>query len=394
MSNLLNNQGFTRIDIGNQGDAKTLTLNNVSATTNEVRLLVGASADSVVFDRLVDNTSGDTLTISVRGDLGGAAAVVSFKALDEEIINISGSTAANDVTFTDFLVTDLTTLNITGAADVVITNAMDGATKLATVNASAATAVVTVNASASTTAITATAGSGAFTFTGGVAADNITGGAAGDVLTGGAGADTITGGLNTDTISGGLGKDTIILTETVAAVDRVRFAEAGATNVDTVTGFSVSGTRDLIQFTIGNINNGGVTNTLSAAKGDTDINAAAAATVENLAAGGTLAANAATTLVFLSSTTSTNFAEAIGGGKVTQAGTAIDTGFTVANGRALAAVYYDLSTAQAVYGYIVNSSTATADALTSADTFVEVARVGVAIADYTSANIGATVAFF
>ncbi len=390
-SNFLNNQTFTRLDLGDLGDAKTLTLTNVAAGTNEVRLLAGAAKDSFSYDRLVDNSSGDTLTISARADLA-TGAVVKFTALDEETINISGSAAANNVTFTDFAVEDLTTLNITGAANVVVTNALTGATKLATVNASTSTAGVTINASTSTTAITATAGSGVFTFIGGALADTITGGAAADVLTGGSGADSITGGEGKDTVSGGLGKDSIVMTETVATADSVRFAEAGANNVDTVTGFAVTGTRDQIEYTIGNINNGGVTQTLSTAKGE-DVNAAGAVSAETLAADGTLASANATNFVFLSATTATTFAEAIGGGKITNAGAAIDTGFaTTAEG--LAAVFYDLSAGQAVYGYIVNSSTVAADQLNSADTFVEVARVGVTAANYTAANINATAFFF
>ena len=390
MSNFLNNQGITRLDFG-QLAGNTLTLTNVAAGTNDVRLLAAAAGDKFSFDRLIDNLTGDTLTISSRADLAAGNAVVKFTALDEETINISGSTAANKVTFTDFVVEDLTTLNVTGAADVIITNALGGAAKLATVSASTATGAVTVNASASTVAMTATAGSGVFTFTGGAQADNITGGAAADVLTGGSGADTITGGEAADTYSGGLGKDSIVLTETVATKDLVRYQEAGANNVDTVTGFAATGTRDAIQFTIGNINNGGTNQTLSTAKG-VDVNAAGAVSAETVAAGTDLAAANATNAIFFSSTTSTTFAEAIGAAKITNGANAIDTGFADTT-TGLAAVWYDLSAGQAVFGYIVNSTKA-GDAFTSADTFVEVTRVGVTVTNYTSANVTAGFEFF
>jgi len=396
MSNFLNNQGITRLDFDDLGGNKTVTLTNVAANTNDVRLLAGSKGDAISFDRLIDNATGDTLTISSRAVLSGGDAIVKFTALDEETINISGSASTNHVTFTGFVVEDLTTLNVTGAADVSLAS-INGAAKLATVNAATATGAVTVNASTSTVAMTATGGSGVFTFTGGALADSITGGAAADVLTGGSGADTITGGEAGDTYSGGLGKDSIVLTETVAAVDRVRFAEAGASNVDTVTGFSVAaGARDVVGVTKGDIDNGGTANTLSAANGD-DVNAAVAAdgaTVQARASGGAGATAAAdgVNLLFMASTTVTTFAEAIGTNGFTN-GANNSTFGTLASGRTegIAAVYYDLSTLQAVFGYIRNTAGADGDTivLNSADTFVEIVRVGMAVASYTEANIKA-----
>jgi Ca2+-binding RTX toxin-like protein len=228
-----------------------------------------------------------------------------------------------------------------------------------------------------------------FTFTGGALADVINGGAGADVLTGGSGADTITGGEAGDTYSGGLGKDSIVLTETVAAVDSVRFAEAGATNVDTVTGFAVTGAADVIGFTKGDIDNGGTANTVSTANG-TDVGAAVAANAATVAAratggaGATAAANAVN-LLFMAATTVTTFAEAIGTNGFTNAALDADLGAT----EGVAAVYYDLATQQAVFGYIRNSSTTVANTLNSSDTFVEVVRVGMTVASYTQANITA-----
>jgi len=240
LSNFLNNT-FTRIDVADQA-AATLTLNNVGTAVTDLRLITGATGETVVFDRLVDSST-NALTISGRAALnaGGLGVVTAFTANDEETLNISGSSAANDLTISTLTANDLVTLNVTGAADVIISNAivMSGAA-LATVNASSATGVVTINATNSTTAITATAGSGVFTFIGGAAADTITGGAAADVLTGGAGADSMTGGEGADYYAGGLGKDKIYLTETTAAADEVELS-VGATTYDLITGFSAGG---------------------------------------------------------------------------------------------------------------------------------------------------------
>ena len=62
--------------------------------------------------------------------------------------------------------------------------------------------------------------------------DSITGGGGTDLLVGGAGNDTVTGGTGDDVVVGGTGND--ILTGG-GGNDRFVFAEAGPTNVDTIT---------------------------------------------------------------------------------------------------------------------------------------------------------------
>jgi hypothetical protein len=232
---------FTRLDVADLADDAVLTITNAGSTLNEIRLITGSDDTGVSFDRLAD-TSSNTLTISARADLNGDGDVINIiTASDEETINLSGSTAANDLTITDLAAADLTTLNVTGDADVIISNAITLATSLATVNASTSTGAVTVNASASTVAITATAGEGIFTFTGGSAADTITGGAADDSITGGGGADSVTSGEGADYIKGETGKDRINVTESVAAADEIELS-VGATSYDVITGFDFGGT--------------------------------------------------------------------------------------------------------------------------------------------------------
>ena len=229
MSNFLNNSGFTRIDLGDFA-AGGATLTNISSTVTDFRFITGAVTDSFTLDRLVDG-SANAATFSARADF--AAAITALTALDEETMSFSGSAAANDLTISTVTVEDLTTLNVTGAADVIITT-LTGAVNLATVNASTSTGAVTISAASSVENITATAGSGVFTFTGGNGADTITGGAAIDALVGGAGADSITAGAADDEITGGTGNDTLTGGD---GADDFNFAAVGSNGIDTITDF-------------------------------------------------------------------------------------------------------------------------------------------------------------
>jgi Ca2+-binding RTX toxin-like protein len=193
----------------------------------------------------------------------------------------SGSNAGEDLTITTLTNADLTTLNITGTADVVVANAIVSSTALATVDASGAAAAVTVNGTNSTTAITftgASTGTGIQTFTGGAGADIINGGAGADALVGGTGNDTINGGAGADTvINGGIGADSLtggagddnfvmatvqsvaatsvidgstgnamLAAATIAAGDIITYGNG----VDVITDFTAGGTVDDINVTV------------------------------------------------------------------------------------------------------------------------------------------------
>ena len=253
MSNFINNQGFTRVDVSTLGN--TLTLNNVSSTLNEMRLITADATSSIVFDRLVD-TATDTLTISSRAVNTAGDAIVALTANDEETINISGSSAANDLTITTVTAGDLKTLNISGAADVVITNAIANATLLTTVDASTATGAVTINASIAAGSVTMTGNSNstaAATFTGSGVADTITGGGGADALSGGAGADVISGGAGADTITGGSGADT--MTGGSGSDDYIQSNQiaGAAVNLDVITDFSATNTDQIGNWSIANL---------------------------------------------------------------------------------------------------------------------------------------------
>ena len=253
MSNFTNSQTFTRVDFSQLGGG-TGTVNNVPASVTDVRILAGAIADTLVFDRLIDNSTNE-VTISSR--TGAATAITLLTANDEETIHFSGLTASDDLTLTNLNAADLKTLNITGDADFVVTaaNAISS-TLLATLDASTSTGAVTVTNSSNAVKATVTGGSGILTYVGGAAADSISGGSAADVLDGGNGADTINGNAGNDSITGGLGADVInvgsgtdtfnlgsgnglVATSTSVGTAAVTITNIAITGSDVITGMGV-----------------------------------------------------------------------------------------------------------------------------------------------------------
>jgi Ca2+-binding RTX toxin-like protein len=110
---------------------------------------------------------------------------------------------------------------------------------------------------------TLTMGAGADSVNGGDGNDTIDGGSGSDTaLYGGVGIDSITGGEGSDSVAGGAGNDAIILTETTAVTDSVFIGSTdnastdlaiGATNIDTITGFTAGTGGDLMLFDIGTV---------------------------------------------------------------------------------------------------------------------------------------------
>ena len=212
--------------------AGLVNFTNVGAGVTDFTALTTGGAASVA--RLVD-TSADVLNISGNDSTAnvndGATLIAALTVNNEETLNISsGSDAGEDLTITTLNAADIKTLNLSGSADVIITNAIVGASNLSTVDASAVTGAVTVIASASTANATLTGSlTGANTLTGGTGADTITGGTVADVLTGGNGVDTIDGGAGDDVLWGGIGND--ILTGGIGDDHLI-----GQTGNDTLTG--------------------------------------------------------------------------------------------------------------------------------------------------------------
>jgi Ca2+-binding RTX toxin-like protein len=255
------NPTFTRL-VSNTNGAVSFV--SVGANTNELRAV--STAATLMFDRLLDNSS-NALTFGAASN--AAATINALTVNDEETLSINAggiTTAGTLLTITTLNADDLQTLNISGVAAVTITNAIAGANdSLATVNASSNTGAVNVSAASSTIAMTVTGsataantfttGSGADVITGGSAGDNLTGGANNDTINGGGGSDTLdggtgndslTGGEGADQITGGAGNDAIILTETTAASDTVVFAASADNGVDTITSFATGATGDVM----------------------------------------------------------------------------------------------------------------------------------------------------
>ena len=409
------NNAITRLNEVGAAGTYTVTGAGAGFTT----LAAGTAADTFVFSRAV-NTLTDSLTF-----IGlTAATTTALTASGEETLTLRSSSTGQAV-ITDINDAALTTLLITGTGGVTVTNALANVTALATITDSHTGAgTVTINATNSTTAITftsgaatgtttlttgsgndnitagagilnATAGSGNDSVTGGSLADTLDGGIGNDTINGGDGADSLLGGSGVDSITGGEGADRIVagsnndvitLTETTAAVDTVVFAETGPVNVDTVSGFTVAS--DLVEVTIGAFS-GSIAATLSTAAG-ADINAAIAAaafTTESVAAGATTANTAGTNFIFLSDKTYSSFANAVNG-TGTGSYAVTDANFTTATEGVLT-VWYDATNSQAVVGVWIDDSTTVADKLTSADSFVEIVRIGVTSANYTLANLDA-----
>lgn len=238
MSNFVNNTGWTTVSVNGQN----LTIDNVSATLNTVKVNDLADNGTVTFDRLTD-TGTDSLTFVAGGSRGAFGlsplfdgTITTLTVNDEESLTIDVSNSASSVggslTIDNLVAADLTSLTLTGDHAVTINNIAQQTSLLTTINATGITAgSVSVNAQSITAGITATGsatvanilttGSGADSITGGSANDHLTGyhgadtliGAGGnDILLGGGGADSINAGTGFDTITGGFQADTVTLT--------------------------------------------------------------------------------------------------------------------------------------------------------------------------------------
>jgi Ca2+-binding RTX toxin-like protein len=225
-------------------------------------------------------------------------------------------------------------------------------------------------------------------------ANTISTGAGADVITGGTVVDTILPGEGADTLISGTGLDIINLTETTSAADVLKYAVAATTDIDTVTGFK-SGT-DIISITAGNIAGAGTYTLANTAGADLSTTAAGGLTPISVAKDATaVTSNTTDGIIFFSNTSATSFATAIGTTTIsTDDADAGGVNSELAATEGVIATWYDATNSQAVFGFLLNSSTATADVLNSVDTFVEIARVGMVSTDYTLANIDASLAVY
>jgi hypothetical protein len=299
------NSSFTALDVNVAGLA---TFTNVGAGITS--LYNQTSGGSASITRLIDNSTNE-LTVYADDRTAGSEGVTTIAALtanNEETLNlVSGSNAAEDFTITTLTASDLKTLNASGSADVIITNAIAGATDLATVNGSAVSGALTVNASVSAVAMTVTAGSGGSTLTTGAGNDTITGGAGADTIVAGEGNDTINSGSGVDAITGGAGADTI---DTGAGADTVTISSlangATAVYVDTLVsgGFTAGAAGDVLSISLAAVEAilGGTNDLLEIGDATESVAAADAAVITTVTAAYDLGGDATTNIIRLSGT--------------------------------------------------------------------------------------------
>lgn len=212
-------------------DATAITLDvSTAVNTAEVTTLVFEGANTGAYNNVASGTTVElrvatnTPTISVASASTGAADVLNIKLTNAadtafgtvtevnlETVNVnSGTNAGAAVAHTLTVSSDSVVGGMTISGDNNLTLTVNGATKLATVNASTLVGTLSLNVSASTVGQTITLGAGNSTVTSGSSADSITGGVGNDSLTGGSGADTIIGGAGNDTIDGGANADSLV----------------------------------------------------------------------------------------------------------------------------------------------------------------------------------------
>ena len=242
-----NNTGFTRVNVA----AGTNSITNAGAAV--VTLGSTGIATALTFARATDTTA-DALNIRLGATTGASLVHAAVTASGEETITLTNAATSNPATFqtiTTLSAAAATTLNIAGSGGMVVTNAITGATALATVvDSHSGIGVVTLDLSNSTVATTYTgsanatgvttltmgsgknivnhAGTGSIVVIGGSAAESMTGSSGADTLSGGSGADTLAGGSGADSISGGSGADSI----SGGAGDDTMSTDSGADTID------------------------------------------------------------------------------------------------------------------------------------------------------------------
>ena len=345
------------------------TLTYTTANVDSFDFSLATSAVTVYADAtditasLVGSAASDTLNIGTAVSATTLNGVSAF-----ETINLSGG--ANSITTQDTLVASGATLNVNASS---ITGALtfDGALE--------ADGKFNVTGSANNDNIT-----------GGAGADTIIGGSGSDTLSGGAGNDNIQGGINNDQINGGLGSDTIATgtgadllsyTALTYATGIASNTQAATTNwVDTIADFDVA--TDMVKFSAGDLIAGtssGFQVTLSDVGGGS-IATGDSASVHNVTVNVSedLHSGSANVLKF-TSTTATSFASAIGTAVITTGTLSYNTSGAT---EGLLVEWYDSANSQAVLGYAEGSVDTTH--ITNASNVVEIARVGISAADFTT----------
>lgn len=288
-----------------------------------------ASSNMTATVKNASTSASDVVTLQYTNNAGN----VDFgtQTLNNiETINVTSNHTGTQRTHTAAISTDSVAggMSITGNNNLVLT--VSGATKLASVDASALTGTLNLNVSASTVASTLTLGSGNSTLVAGTGADSIIGGIGNDTIDGGSGNDTIFGGAGNDTITGNAGSDSI----SAGTGNDVIYTSAGTDTIDggdgTDTLYVSSGVFNNITSTVLtsvetlNMNSLAVTMTNAQYSGFTTISNTTGGVVFSDA--GTIAANAAVNTYTLANGTNTfNTTTLTSGAYAITGGTGSDT---------------------------------------------------------------------
>lgn len=207
--------GITNVAIG-AGNISATTTNSLSASTYTI-----------------DNSASNTGTVSVGNKVGELSTAVTVDygtattAQTLAALTLNGATTVSLVStgtgtggsniITDLNNMDNSVINVTGAKNLTITNALDGTGTGSKVDATNFTGILTV--------------------TGSGLADIIIGGSKADVINGGAGKDTITGGAGADAITVSTASSNDVITGGADA-DTFKFSGTSATMFTSSTGTS------------------------------------------------------------------------------------------------------------------------------------------------------------
>ena len=234
--------GLTDVNNLSSANGATVTVTGLGNLVNTT-ITGSQTATTITYTTAaVASTTADAMTAT----LSTVAAGSSLSVAGIENLTLKSTTAANTLsTLTDAALIKLT---ITGDQALTIGNTTGGAL-LTTVDASATTGAVTLstgNGPALTgVTVTGPTAAAAFDVTTGSGKDTVTLGAGASTVNTGSGADTITTGAGANLVTPGTGNDALTLG---AGVDTIRYAEAGATNADTIAGF---GATDVIAVNLG-----------------------------------------------------------------------------------------------------------------------------------------------
>jgi len=199
-----------------------------STLTGALNATGGPGADNITGGAGNDVLSGGNGADTLSGDLSGSSYTFSTVTAAGTYAVTAGGFSTGNISLT------------LGATSTDIATAVAAAFTAAGLPATASAGVLLINGGATTIS--------SQTFSGGLVGASATtvslATTSADSISGGAGNDTINAGGGADTINGGAGNDTIVLTESTAAIDVIRFASSATNNgIDTITG---AGTTDLI----------------------------------------------------------------------------------------------------------------------------------------------------